>query len=299
MLFHSNHAPYFGKYQERFIMSGFKRLLFGSMLALTGFFAGIQQAAFWNTEAAVNSSSVQAQLVTQADGQTAENQPPVPASYSNIIKASGKTMLPQGVIGALALLAAFAAWHFNSRQGKFPAHATSGRQISTDAKHLARKQQFLAGRTTLPVPRHLFQNPYGPEASHFSFEEQVKFAIEASMRVGRVIGVIDFQFDPQIGMQPGRTDDALQPPLDAVADAFRSCLRRTDHVQILNHREIAVFITLLAGQKDLQSIAARLQRALLPFKTYERPVLGTAIYPLHGYSAGELIATARQQSIES
>lgn len=277
-------------------MFGFRRLVFGSIVALIGFYAGIQQAAFWNTETAVNTTSVQA---PQADYQLDENQPQAAARHSNMLKASGKTLLPQGVIGAVALLVAFAVWHLNGRKSNLAAQTASGWQTDTDAKRLSRKQELLTAVPALAAPRHLFQNPYGREASHFSFEDQVKFAIEASMRAGRVIGVIHFHLAPQIGAHPAAADGASQPPLEAVAQAFRACLRRTDHVRILNGREIAVFISLLAGQKDLQSIASRLHRAALPFGTFAAQTPGTAIYPLHGYDAGELIATARRQSIES
>ena len=147
--------------------------------------------------------------------------------------------------------------------------------------------------------RHLCQNPYGSEASHFSFEDQVQFAIEASMRAGRVIGVIHFQLNPLLDMHSGPHDAEAQDAIEIAAEAFRSRVRRTDHVEILNSREIAVFISLLAGQVDLKNIASRLRSTSLPFKDCALSVPGLAIYPLHGYGAGELLTSARMQSVQN
>ena len=165
-----------------------------------------------------------------------------------------------------------------------------------DAKHYDRKLAFLTGQPVVKVPRNLTQNPYGPEAAHFTLEQQVRFAIEASMRAGRVIGVIHFQLDQPANHAAAGTVPAPQP-LEAVAAAFRERLRSSDHVRLLNNRELAVFISLLTGQDDLGKIARRLHNVALSFDNLAVCAPGAAIYPLHGYSAGELIDTAQQDSV--
>ena len=116
------------------------------------------------------------------------------------------------------------------------------------------------------------------------------------MLAGRVIGVIHFQLDQPANHAAAGTVPAPQP-IEAVAAAFRERLRSSDHVRLLNERELAVFISLLTGQDDLVKIARRLHSVALSFDNLAVCAPGAAIYPLHGYSAGELIDTAQQDSV--
>ena len=208
---------------------------------------------------------------------------------------SAFTWLWQAGTGALLLAAGAMAWRRRLTQ-EATADWGSASRAHVDAKHFDRKLAFLTGQPVVRVPRNLTQNPYGAEAAHFTLEQQVRFAIEASMRAGRVIGVIHFQLDQPAN--PATAGDTPAPqPLEAVAAAIRERLRSSDHVRLLNDRELAVFISLLAGQADLVKIARRLHNVALSFDNLAVCAPGAAIYPLHGYSAGELIDTARQDSI--
>ena len=138
----------------------------------------------------------------------------------------------------------------------------------------------------ISAPRTLLQNPWGQEADGLSFDERVRLAAQGSVIAGRVIGVIHFHL--------GGGEAAVADPAAPIADRFRAALRATDHVRVLDRFEIIVFISLLPSLDALRSIAGRLKAIAEGFGRVCEP--GLAMYPIDGYSSGELIEAAAMRT---
>lgn len=205
----------------------------------------------------------------------------------------------------LTMMAALAiAWSVRKKQTVdiFALAAANGTVVVNP--RVDRTAAIMSGASSRPsaaaVPRHLLKNPYGTGFHHLTFDEQVKIAIEASLRSARVIGVIHFTFPTTSKGELVRSDENPRPDIRVVADRFRSRLRQTDCVRLLAKNEIAVFISLLSNVTDLESIATRLSYVAkesgfsLGTGLQDRP--GLAMYPLDGYTGTDLISAAKNHA---
>ncbi len=145
-----------------------------------------------------------------------------------------------------------------------------------------------------------FWSELGPGGRELTFEERLQFAMTASLREGRVIGVIHFHIRCLEGGDPPKRDLADPGLIDVVADRFRKSLRTTDCVAILAPDEIAIFIAALSSLMDLRAIAGRLSTAALDLDPlsvrFAASDPGIAIHPIDGYSGDNLVASARARS---
>ena len=143
------------------------------------------------------------------------------------------------------------------------------------------------------VPRELAHNPYGAEGAHLSFDERVRIAALGSVQAGRVIGAIQFKLAPML--EPG--DEDVKPdlsPIAHLAERLARNLRRSDGVRVLGPDEIVIFVSLLSRRRELEDISLRLRRVLVKEGLGDQILHnGIAMYPLDGYTCGEMIEAAR------
>ncbi len=159
-----------------------------------------------------------------------------------------------------------------------------------------------ATSTAAAIPRVLLNNPYDKKIEYLTFEERVQIAVQASVRKGRVIGVIYFHlsFTPRDanGAQALTADDDV---ILHLAAELESQLRATDCVKCVSNTEIAVFVSLMSDVAQLNSVAQRLSATLTRLMLEDEFVSaqitqGSVLYPMGGYSSVALIASARQKA---
>ncbi|WP_424363307.1 glycosyl hydrolase family 8 [Methylocystis parvus] len=148
------------------------------------------------------------------------------------------------------------------------------------------------------VPRTLPQNPFTSSNRVDVLADEIEAAAAASVRLSRTVGLIYFEFPALAAFEAENDAEGADHLIASLAQDFRRALRETDHVAILNRRQILVSICLLAGRKDLETVASRLtaaarRRDLIDEGAPSLPA-GLAIYPLDGYSGLELIESARR-----
>lgn len=149
------------------------------------------------------------------------------------------------------------------------------------------------------VPRTLPQNPFSTSTSLSVLADEIETAAAASVRLSRTVGLIYWEFPLLVSYEKAHGVQAVDALIESLAQDFRRALRATDNVAILNRRHFLVSICLLAGRKDLETIASRLtaaarRRDMLEEDAPSLPA-GLAIYPLDGYSGLELIESARRR----
>ncbi|MDE2364567.1 MAG: GGDEF domain-containing protein [Hyphomicrobiales bacterium] len=149
-----------------------------------------------------------------------------------------------------------------------------------------------------PAPRTLDQDVLGFAAETQSLESRIEAAAEASKRHGRTIGVIHYDIAAyrQIAQAEGAAE--AERLVEAAVSAMRPRLRNTDRVERLGKGRIAVVIVLLPDKTALESIRARLDKAVLALRPgADMPLdVGLSIYPLGGYAGEDLLASARLDS---
>lgn len=148
------------------------------------------------------------------------------------------------------------------------------------------------------VPRTLPQNPFTSSNRVEVLADEIEAAAEASVRLSRTVGLIYFEFPALAAFEAENDPESADHLIASLAQDFRRALRGTDHVAILDRRQILVSICLLAGRKDLETVASRLtaaarRRDLVDEGAPSLPA-GLAIYPLDGYGGRELIESARR-----
>jgi endoglucanase len=152
------------------------------------------------------------------------------------------------------------------------------------------------------VPRTLPENPFTSSNKLGTLAAEIEAAAAASVRLSRTVGLIYFEFPALAAFEAQSGAEASDNLVVLLAQDFRRGLRATDHVAILNRRQILVSICLLAGRTDLETIAARLtatarRRDLIEAHAPSSPA-GLAIYPLDGYGGLELIEAAKRHCLE-
>ncbi|WP_442756466.1 glycosyl hydrolase family 8 [Methylocystis sp. JAN1] len=148
------------------------------------------------------------------------------------------------------------------------------------------------------VPRTLPQNPFKSSSRIDILAREIEAAAEASVRLSRTVGLIYFEFPALVAFEAENGAEGSDQLIASLAQDFRRALRETDHVAIINGRQILVSICLLAGRKDLETVASRLtaaarRRDLIDEGAPSLPA-GIAIYPLDGYGGLDLIESARR-----
>ncbi len=170
------------------------------------------------------------------------------------------------------------------------------RDTEADERGNASAYQPAPGQYDL-VPRTLATNPFTQSSSPATLGSQIEAAAEASVRHGRTVGLVYFEFPVVFAVEKEAGGEAADALVNALAGDFRRAVRTTDHVAIINRDEIVVCICLLSSRKDLETIASRLsaaarRRNMIGEEASSLPV-GLSIYPLDGYSGAELIKSAR------
>ena len=185
-----------------------------------------------------------------------------------------------------------------------PAPQTALSQLPALApkRQAERNAEDEAMSTAPAIPRVLLNNPYDKKIEYLTFEERVQIAVQASVRKGRVIGVIYFRLDftprAPLGVQAVTTGEDM---ILQLAAELETQLRATDCVKCVSSTEIAVFISLLSDSSQLNSVTQRLSATLTRLvsanETFSAQILqGSVLYPMGGYSSVELVASARHKA---
>ena len=138
----------------------------------------------------------------------------------------------------------------------------------------ARMREF----ETLP-----FENPFDPANAHLPLESRISMAAEASANYSRGVSVLFLAVDDQAETQRAYA-------------TLRDALRPSDHVEIIEGG-VVVCLNLIRDLANVDGVIARLTRRLAEagWPQSSPPRFGRALYPMHGYSGGDLIEAARTQ----
>ena len=185
-----------------------------------------------------------------------------------------------------------------------PAPQTALSQLPALApkRQAERNAEDEAMSTAPAIPRVLLNNPYDKKIEYLTFEERVQIAVQASVRKGRVIGVIYFHLDftprAPIGAQAITTGEDV---ILLLAAELEKQLRATDCVKCVSTTEIAVFVSLISDSSQLNSVTQRLSATLTRLMSANETVSaqisqGSVLYPMGGYSSVELVASAHHKA---
>jgi endo-1,4-beta-D-glucanase Y/GGDEF domain-containing protein len=243
---------------------------------------------------------LEANLKPPAEGQWPAEPELHQATFHQLAAAAEDGDMPQDadlfsylriVAGALTVLAGL--YYLLSR-----ADNESGEEPADDPSGMGGRWKPAPGQYDI-VPRTLPQNPFSSSGGLPVLAEEIETAAAASVRLSRTVGLIYWEFPALSAIEKEQGAQAADALIASLAQDFRRALRTTDNVAILNRTQILVVICLLAGRKDLETIASRLtaaarRRDMLDADAPSLPA-GLAIHPLDGYSGLELIESARRR----
>ena len=133
-------------------------------------------------------------------------------------------------------------------------------------------------------------------------EQQIEAAAEAAKRYSRTLGVISINLGcyedlaARYGVAPTRR--AMQ----GVSEMIRGKLRQYDVVSLNGDDELIVSVAFIRERSELLIVGNRLRDTIAALQIPDlgnhkfAPQLGFAMYPLHGYTAQELIAFASKEA---
>lgn len=147
------------------------------------------------------------------------------------------------------------------------------------------------------IPRSLPHSPFTPSSNAAQLGQEIEIAAQACIRLSCTLGLIYFEIPSFEKIERQHGAQMVDAMVARLAGELRQSIRATDHVAILDRKQIVVCICLLSNATDLESIAERLyslaRRHGLGIETAGSAPVGYAIYPLHGYEGRELIDSAR------
>jgi hypothetical protein len=149
-------------------------------------------------------------------------------------------------------------------------------------------------------PKVMLQNPFGAELEYLTFEQKIDVAIEGTLQAGRYVGVIFIPVFREGGDSGDVHAKRLTIALDMIGAEIKVNMRKHDGMNI-EPVGLAIAITLMKSFGNLESVSRRLQIvAALAARRLGGVVIGDAgmaAYPLDGYSAAELLQTARSRAL--
>lgn len=154
------------------------------------------------------------------------------------------------------------------------------------------------------------QEPSRQGASHGwvtgaeTLEQQIESAAEAAKRYSRTLGVISIQLgcyeELAARFGAGPTRRAMQ----GLCEMIRGKLRQYDVVSLQDDDRLIVSVAFIRERSELLAVGNRLRDSISALQIPDlgnhrfAPKLGFAMYPLHGYTAQELIAFASKEAGE-
>jgi hypothetical protein len=153
-----------------------------------------------------------------------------------------------------------------------------------------------SGRSYAIVPRALPTTPFTEQNDIDTLARQIEIAAKASTRLSRTVGLIYFEPQNYAECIERHGSEKTRQVMSSLVSELRQSLRSSDHVTLLGDSQVLICVCLLSGLTDLESITRRMfsivARLGLTGRTTQRA--GLAIYPINGYSGGELIRAAEE-----
>jgi hypothetical protein len=153
-----------------------------------------------------------------------------------------------------------------------------------------------SGASFAIVPRALPASPFTQQNDVTTLARQIEIAARASTRLSRTVGLIYFEPLGYAEYLERHGQEKAREAMRTLVSELRQSLRSSDHVAALGENRILICICLLSGLTDLESITRRMFSivARLELTVAATQRAGLAIYPINGYSGGELIRAARK-----
>ena len=149
-----------------------------------------------------------------------------------------------------------------------------------------------------PAPRHLPQNPFLALRGEHALEQRLDISAAASHEWKRTSAVAYFRMANYEEFALANGVEAAQRLTNDVIGALAGQIRKSDAAALLGPDEIAVCLSLIADDADLNSIGRRLTAALLSAYPQAGPTdqaFGLALYPWRGGSGAECLKQARAE----
>ncbi len=127
-------------------------------------------------------------------------------------------------------------------------------------------------RERSPAPRHLPENPFQAVRGERALEDRLDIAAKASWEFQRTAAVAYFRLRDFNEIVAREGESAARGVMASLVAALSSRIRKSDAVSLLAQDEIAICLSLIADQIDLESVGRRLTGALRE----TRPELGAA-----------------------
>ncbi len=129
-----------------------------------------------------------------------------------------------------------------------------------------------------------FENPFDADKGDLPLENRISLAAESSAEFSRGVSVLYLRTPATVDAQ-------------GVLAVVRASLRPSDHAEMIAPNEIVACLNLIRDLSNVDGVIARLTQRLLEkgWPQATPPRFGRALYPMHGYSGGDLIGAARAQ----
>lgn len=205
---------------------------------------------------------------------------PVIGNYDDDTQQQDRSSSPAGPLGALLLVATvflLARRRRRSRPGPPIPPAPPLRERS-------------------PAPRNLPHNPFGAIRTAGALEERLEIAAKSSRQWERTSAVAYFRLTDYAALERTEGAQAAEGAVRGIVAALANGIRKSDAIAELSRDEVAVCLSLIADEADLQSVGRRLTTALLRARPQEGPsdqIFGLALYPARGGSGAACLEKAR------
>lgn len=170
--------------------------------------------------------------------------------------------------------------------------SAGARHELADIMHAGEKPAPAPAPARSAAPRCLPQNPFLQARGFEGLAQRVEIVAAASSQWQRTVAVAYFRL---VGLDD--RPDARAAAVERIAQTIRARIRQSDAVVEIGPAELAVCLSLVADERDLAGIAARLSvavRAVQSVKDEKENLFGLALYPLKNGSGEACVEAARR-----
>lgn len=243
------------------------------------------KAADWRPRGSTLPATARAPAASQAPWTVFAAAPAITQPQTEVVHAADD----RGGLAWGGLLLAGVLGIFGWRMSGLSAGA---RHELADIMHAGEKPAPAPAPARSAAPRCLPQNPFLQARGFEGLAQRVEIVAAASSQWQRTVAVAYFRL---VGLDD--RPDARAAAVERIAQTIRARIRQSDAVVEIGPAELAVCLSLVADERDLAGIAARLSvavRAVQSVKDEKENLFGLALYPLKNGSGEACVEAARR-----
>jgi diguanylate cyclase (GGDEF)-like protein len=135
-----------------------------------------------------------------------------------------------------------------------------------------------------------------------ALDQRIQQSVESSLTYSRTVGLIYFDLDCYAHLNAEKGTETADRAMLEIAALLRTKVRAYDYVMRLENDKFVICLSHLREKSELSAVAGRLGEFVQQIRVAGmvdriEPAVGQAIYPMCGYTGGELVDFARTSAL--